>query len=309
MSRVVICPLCQSKGLIPDNPPTARIRCTFCRTIFQIDGRAPQPSSILSIPTAVGARRPASESASTPSQDAAFDDSEDVRLGYRLRLMSSVKDVSGIPTAGESLIIVAVAHHVLHFRIFDGDGQMVVDTDARRLPEQAQPIERLRQRLERLWRPHELTQGEKVQVITSVTSIVGHTLRPMASTTNSGFRRSPVVELSEDSGPTPRIYGLLGASWVAVVVLLAVLVAVSTRGGDGPVADVDIEARVQGRSQASTTEPALAEETTTPAVVESLVSPTKLTADTPPPPSSTLSTVIESREIIERLKTRLSILR
>ena len=75
--------------------------------------------------------------------------------------MSSVKDVCCIPTAGEGLIIVAVVHHVLHFRIFNHDAKMVVDTDAKRLIGQAHPIEELRQRLESLWRPHELTEGEK----------------------------------------------------------------------------------------------------------------------------------------------------
>jgi LSD1 subclass zinc finger protein len=295
MSRVVICPSCRSKGMIPDNPPAARIRCVICKAIFKIDGPAPKPSSVVSKPTAGGARRPASVSPSAPSRNAAFDDSEDVWPGYRLRLMSSVKDVSGIPTAGESLIIVAVAHHLLHFRIFDGDGTMVVDTDAKRLTEQAQQIEDLGQQLESLWRPHELTESEKVRVITSVTSIVGHTIRPPASATDSGFRRSP-VESSEDSHPTPLIYGLLGASWVAVVALLAVLVGVLARGAEGPPADVDIGARVAERSHASTTERARGEEATAPAAVESPVSPTTLTANTSPPPSSTLSTVIERQK-------------
>jgi len=90
--------------------------------------------------------------------------------------MSSVNDVSGIPTAGKRQIIVAVVDQVLHFRIFDGDGKMVVDTDAKRLTEQARPIEDLKKQLESLWPPHELTESEKVRVIAAVTSIVGHTL-------------------------------------------------------------------------------------------------------------------------------------
>jgi cellulose synthase operon protein C len=96
-------------------------------------------------------------------------------LGYDLRLMSSVKDVSGILTAGERLIIVANMDQVLHFRIFDGDGKMVVDTDAKRLTERAQPIEGLRKQLESVWPPHELTQSEKDPVIDAVASIVGYT--------------------------------------------------------------------------------------------------------------------------------------
>jgi hypothetical protein len=88
--------------------------------------------------------------------------------------MSPVNDVSGIPTAGKSLIIVAPVDHVLHFRIFDGSGKIVVDTDEKGLREQARQIEVLRKQLEGLWPPHELTQSEKVRVIAVVTSIVGH---------------------------------------------------------------------------------------------------------------------------------------
>ena len=82
--------------------------------------------------------------------------------GCDLRLMSSVNNVSGIPTAGKNLIIVAAVNNVLHFRIFDGDGKMVVDTDEKRLTEQARQIEDLKKQLESLWPPHELTRFEKV---------------------------------------------------------------------------------------------------------------------------------------------------
>jgi len=97
--------------------------------------------------------------------------------GYDLRLMSSVNDVSGIPTEGKWLIIVAAVHDVLHFRIFDGDGKMVVDTDEKRLTDQAQQIENLKKQLESVWPPHGLTSSEKDWVITAVASIVGHTPR------------------------------------------------------------------------------------------------------------------------------------
>ena len=115
------------------------------------------------------------------------------RLGYDLRLMSSVNDVSGIPTAGQSLIIVAVVDHVLHFRIFDGDGKVVVDTDEKRLTEQAPQIEDLRKRLESLWPPHELTKSEKGRVIDDVTSIFGHTIVNMIADTGRNSL-SPVIQ-------------------------------------------------------------------------------------------------------------------
>jgi len=95
---------------------------------------------------------------------------------YDLRLMSSVSDVDGIPTAGEDLIVVAVVDHGLHFRIFDDDGDVVADGDEKRLAEQAQQIDDLRKQLESLWPPHELTESERVRVVTAVTSIVGHSL-------------------------------------------------------------------------------------------------------------------------------------
>jgi hypothetical protein len=89
--------------------------------------------------------------------------------------MSSLSDVSVIPTEGKDLIVVATVNNVLHFRIFDGDGKVVVDTDEKKLPEQAQQIKELRYQLvESLWTPYELTRSDKHEVITAVTSIVGH---------------------------------------------------------------------------------------------------------------------------------------
>ena len=55
--------------------------------------------------------------------------------------MSSLNDVSGIPTEGKNLIIVAAVNNVLHFRIFKGDGKVVVDTDEKTLTKKARQIE------------------------------------------------------------------------------------------------------------------------------------------------------------------------
>ena len=152
--------------------------------------------------------------------------------------MSSLNDVNGIPTEGKNLIVVAAVNNVLHFRIFDGDGKVVVNTDEKRKTEKARKrdcsiatgadskiarqeqgestwdplnaselapnsanglipsliawaksklpgnvaivsrkIEDLRKQLESLWSLHELTESEKVRVITAVTSIVDYTPR------------------------------------------------------------------------------------------------------------------------------------
>ena len=92
-----------------------------------------------------------------------------------LRLMSSLKGVSDIPPEGKDLIIVAAVDNVLHFRIFDGVGKAVVDTDEKKLTKQAPPIDDLRKQLLDLWPPHELTASEKGRVISAVTSIVDYT--------------------------------------------------------------------------------------------------------------------------------------
>ena len=94
--------------------------------------------------------------------------------GSDLRLMSSANDVRDIPTAGNGLIIASAVKDVFHFRIFDRDGRMVVDTDETKLTTQAGPIEDLRKQLASFWPPHELTRSEKNRIITAVTSIVGH---------------------------------------------------------------------------------------------------------------------------------------
>jgi len=60
--------------------------------------------------------------------------------GYDLRLMSSESDVSRIPTSGQNLVIVADVKGVLHFRIFDADGKVVVDADATSLTTKARSM-------------------------------------------------------------------------------------------------------------------------------------------------------------------------
>ena len=61
----------------------------------------------------------------------------------------------------------------LHFRIFDGDGEVVVDTDEKSLTEQTRQVEGLREQLKSLRPLPVLTRSEKDGVITAVTSIVG----------------------------------------------------------------------------------------------------------------------------------------
>ncbi len=89
---------------------------------------------------------------------------------YDVRLIPTAKDVRDIPTGCKGVIIVASVDNVLHFRIFDRDGKLVVETNEKRLPEQARQIDQLRKQLE-FWRdrPEPI---DKRSVIWAVTSIV-----------------------------------------------------------------------------------------------------------------------------------------
>ncbi len=98
--------------------------------------------------------------------------------GYDLRLLPPANDPDGIPPTGKNLIVVVAVNHVLHFRIFDGAGKILVDTDETKLMDKAAQIKELRNQLQGLWPPHELTRREKGPVITTVESIVGLTSHP-----------------------------------------------------------------------------------------------------------------------------------
>ena len=87
--------------------------------------------------------------------------------------MSSVSDDSDIPTTGKNLVIVAGVGDGLRFRIFGVDGNVVVESAEMSLTSRAGQIADLKKQLENLWPTHQLTEGEKVRVVTAVASIFG----------------------------------------------------------------------------------------------------------------------------------------
>ena len=94
----------------------------------------------------------------------------------QLRRLSSLDNPGDLPSSGKNLVVVANINQVLHFRIFDGEGNMVVDTDEKRLKNQERGIQDLRKQLEGSWARQELDGAETSRVITAVTSIVGYPL-------------------------------------------------------------------------------------------------------------------------------------
>jgi hypothetical protein len=101
-----------------------------------------------------------------------------------LRMMPSVTGIGDLPTEGKDLVIVAELKHTvsnykdstadeysyttLHFRMFDGQGKIVVEHgEASHLG-----IGEFKTQLASLWPPHELTEDEKNWVINCVTVFV-----------------------------------------------------------------------------------------------------------------------------------------
>ncbi len=91
---------------------------------------------------------------------------------YDLELLSA-DEVLGIPSKGKKLIIVAPVGNLLHFRIFDADGKMVVDTEEKSLTDQAQKVVDLKGMLP----PHKLTKSEEESVVAVVNSMFGRWTR------------------------------------------------------------------------------------------------------------------------------------
>lgn len=85
---------------------------------------------------------------------------------YALRLVPGAKDAADIPTSGKGLIVVSRIGRRLEFRMFDGDGKMVVDLG------DPGNIDAFKAELEGLWPPHELAGDEKRRIIAAVASIV-----------------------------------------------------------------------------------------------------------------------------------------
>ncbi len=95
----------------------------------------------------------------------------DVPPGAELRLIPALADAEPIPDEGRNLVVVATVGRILHFRIFDADGQRIANTDETRLPARAAAIETLRSELARLWPPAIPSAAEHDRIIAQVTAI------------------------------------------------------------------------------------------------------------------------------------------
>jgi hypothetical protein len=99
----------------------------------------------------------------------------DLRSNYlkrKLQLMPSVKDVKEMPRRGANLIVVASLEDVLHFRVFDESGILVVDNDEKSVKLKTPHIDELRKHLADFRTTQDLADTEKDRVATIVMSIL-----------------------------------------------------------------------------------------------------------------------------------------
>jgi RND family efflux transporter MFP subunit len=85
-----------------------------------------------------------------------------VHKGTDVKLLAGISSPSEIPDTGKDLACIALDQtQVLHFRVFDGDGKQVVDTDEKSLADKAEALNDLKQQLEPLWPVNDAADDEK----------------------------------------------------------------------------------------------------------------------------------------------------
>jgi hypothetical protein len=99
-----------------------------------------------------------------------------------LRFKMLADDEKEVPQTGKNLIVVGSLAGVLHIRIFDRDGDMVVDTDESKRPNQAPRFAELKKQLNTARPGEEMAGSAAAPFISAVTAIVG----PMPPNWSSG---------------------------------------------------------------------------------------------------------------------------
>jgi hypothetical protein len=127
--------------------------------------------------------------------------------------MPNVNDLNALPTAGKRLIIVADVNHTLHLRLFDVEGKMVLDSDAKRLT--STWADYLQQLVPTLWPPHELTRIDKISVIGAMTTLAGRTWQDEMQRVH-GRIASVVDELRTAYPHDPRVAHYLPERWASL---------------------------------------------------------------------------------------------
>ena len=95
---------------------------------------------------------------------------------YDLQLLSRAKAECDMPRKGECLVILANVNNAIFFRVFNHDGNMMIDVDETELSEKKRQIIELKELLFRLWKVSPLPKKDKHDVITAINAILGYAL-------------------------------------------------------------------------------------------------------------------------------------
>jgi hypothetical protein len=89
----------------------------------------------------------------------------------RLQSLAPVSDPSDLPASGKNLIILALVGGVFHLRVFDNDGDKIVDTDETQLPGKAKKIREIRSKIPASWNGDEIGMKDQDCLIAAVISL------------------------------------------------------------------------------------------------------------------------------------------
>ena len=103
-----------------------------------------------------------------------------------VRSIASPDAKSEVPS-GKNLIVIGKIGQVLHFRMYDAAGKLVVDTDETRYRDRARQIEDLRNQVAGLWPPHQLSGSEKALLSAAVSAIIRQTIPVPAVRVGSAY--------------------------------------------------------------------------------------------------------------------------
>jgi hypothetical protein len=100
-----------------------------------------------------------------------------VPSGWEFELRPNLTDVSALPQTGKSVIVLGLVHNVLHIRIFDTIGNVVVDTEEGQPSQYKEQIGALKQFLIGGRSSFQLSSDERQWLIFTVMLLVGHAFR------------------------------------------------------------------------------------------------------------------------------------
>jgi hypothetical protein len=118
---------------------------------------------------------------------------------YDLRLLPRLHDLQSVPEIGRNLVIVATVRGLLHLRVFDSNGVAVVDIDEPTLAEKQAEIAELKNKLDGLWPPHELTGSDKDRVLSALTTVFGDRLFSPFFADVETIKRQAIADTSSPS--------------------------------------------------------------------------------------------------------------